>query len=463
MSCCFNPTTMTQARKPLPDRHVNHVQGMVLGVDEFRQEFTYLDGRDRWLARDLLGYGTVRGLGVLCQATAGAVAGQLDQWEVKVRPGVALDPCGHLVCVREEQCGHLNRWLAEHGAALDTLLGGAAVSGTLTLHLVLRYLDCLTDSLPIPGTPCRSEEQLKVPTRIADDFEIDFHLDAPAGSEERALRAFHRWLAAIPVLPWRTSPTLPADFETAVAAWTPTAAVPPAGITLGALDAADYLRQALRLWATVLRPQHFGRACSCVPDAPAAPAPPPPADGTVDGVLLATLRVDVEKPIGQPWRVKGVPAVSQADRPVLLPARTLADAAAHTLAAAAAGGSGWGQAGAAVPAVLGRFAASAEIKSGGVIDPQFGEVAIRSIKAGRIALSFAGYTPPDASHRYVVKALPVGDALANPGAPPVVAFEAFDADGFTLAIWRGAAAATQAEIEAMGLLVEVSELTVTAP
>src|SRR5437763_106871 len=50
------------APAPDPSKHVNYTLGMVLGVDDFTQEFAYLSGRDQRLARDLLGYGTVSGL-----------------------------------------------------------------------------------------------------------------------------------------------------------------------------------------------------------------------------------------------------------------------------------------------------------------------------------------------------------------------------------------------------------------
>jgi hypothetical protein len=45
-----------------PSKHVNYLLGMVLGVKDFTQEFAYLSGRDRWMARDLIGYGTCSGL-----------------------------------------------------------------------------------------------------------------------------------------------------------------------------------------------------------------------------------------------------------------------------------------------------------------------------------------------------------------------------------------------------------------
>ena len=51
MSCsCFSSHTnsMTLA-EPNPAKHVNFNVGMVLGVDDFTQEFAYLSGRDQLL------------------------------------------------------------------------------------------------------------------------------------------------------------------------------------------------------------------------------------------------------------------------------------------------------------------------------------------------------------------------------------------------------------------------------
>src|SRR5258708_29565187 len=64
MSCCTEQTVSLGTKKPDPSKHVNYAKGMVLGVDDFTQEFTYLSGRDEWLARELIGSGTVAGLAV---------------------------------------------------------------------------------------------------------------------------------------------------------------------------------------------------------------------------------------------------------------------------------------------------------------------------------------------------------------------------------------------------------------
>ncbi|HEX5708009.1 MAG TPA: hypothetical protein VFX96_11975, partial [Pyrinomonadaceae bacterium] len=93
---------------PDPTKHVNFSFGMVLGVDDLKQEFAYLAGRDQWLARDLLGYGTAVGLKVSTDYD-GESQGVV---EVEVEPGAALSPRGQLIRVATTQCADLNGWLA---------------------------------------------------------------------------------------------------------------------------------------------------------------------------------------------------------------------------------------------------------------------------------------------------------------------------------------------------------------
>ena len=179
MGCCNEPVSTLTGTPPDPSQHVNYVRGMVLGVDDFTQEFAYLNGRDRWLARDALGYGTLAGLRVFAEEDG------TDGWRLHVTAGSALVPSGQLVCVAADQCCVINRWLArpENAALVNRLLNPgsppisppvlsppAVTSGLVILHLVLCYADCQTRSVPIPGEPCRSEDELMAPSRVADDF-----------------------------------------------------------------------------------------------------------------------------------------------------------------------------------------------------------------------------------------------------------------------------------------------------
>src|SRR5712692_6462028 len=100
---------------PDPSKHVNYTLGMLLGVDDFNQEFAYLSGRDQWLARDLLGYGTLCGLRVSIDQT---VKGP----RISLTSGTAMSPRGQLICVRPAQCAFLNDWLIANEQAVQQSL-----------------------------------------------------------------------------------------------------------------------------------------------------------------------------------------------------------------------------------------------------------------------------------------------------------------------------------------------------
>ena len=92
MSCFSASANITTVAEPDPAKHVNYNVGMVLGVEDFTQEFAYLSGRDQWMARDLIGYGTVRGLKVRIEPSEKGP-------RVAVEPGVAVNPRGQMICV----------------------------------------------------------------------------------------------------------------------------------------------------------------------------------------------------------------------------------------------------------------------------------------------------------------------------------------------------------------------------
>ena len=93
MSCFSSATNITSTAAPDSGKHVNYNLGMVLGVDDFMQEFAYLSGRDQSMARDLIGYGTARGLRVRTEVDSEKGP------RVVVEPGVAVSPSGQMICV----------------------------------------------------------------------------------------------------------------------------------------------------------------------------------------------------------------------------------------------------------------------------------------------------------------------------------------------------------------------------
>src|SRR4051812_32122658 len=162
-----------------PTKHVNYTLGMVLGVDDFTQEFAYLTERDRRLAREAIGYGTLWGLEVTDDedATRGR--------RLAVSPGLALDRCGQPICVGSAQCLYLNEWLAANVEEIDQR-GHGAGDFPLPAYVVLGSRDCPTDSVPIPGEPCRSEDDLTAASRLKDWYRLELVLDPPPQLEEDA-------------------------------------------------------------------------------------------------------------------------------------------------------------------------------------------------------------------------------------------------------------------------------------
>lgn len=262
----FMPRVSAAVAIPDPGKHVNYTLGMVLGVDDFTQEFAYLSGRDQWLARDLIGYGTVSGLKVRKEKDDKGP-------RVLIEPGVALSPRGQLIRVTPAQCAYLNPWLAANKEKLNQHITqqGSPSSDQVRLYVVLCYRDCAIEMTPVPGEPCRSEDELMAASRLADDFRLELRFEAPAQKEEDALRDFVDWLRQIKIS--NTGASTLDDFLAAVresAHVTPLTSppavpltsppqdfmfgAPPSNLIIPAARAREYLRAAFRVWVTELRP-----------------------------------------------------------------------------------------------------------------------------------------------------------------------------------------------------------------
>ena len=356
MGCCNEPVSTLMGSAPNPTQHVNYARGMVLGVDDFTQEFAWLNGRDRWLARDAIGYGTLAGLKVF---------GENDGAEgprVHVTAGSALVPSGRQVCVPADQCCVLNRWLAktENAAIVTRLLDPGSpplspplsppvpplpgASGVISLFLTLCWADCLTRPVPVPGEPCRSEDELMAPSRVADDFVLELREKAPLQTEEDALRDFVRWLKANVQVVVDSSPPAAADDAAWLAALRPAAQawldaqsaspplsppvsfntlgdylfdLSPSSIAISRGRMCDFLRVAFRFWVTELRPIWMAMRCHRNEQRDA------------DCILLARVSFEVTWVGGSPtgaWQVSGSPVAADIDettRPVLTHLRML--------------------------------------------------------------------------------------------------------------------------------------------
>jgi hypothetical protein len=189
----FTPVALPHIAPPDPTKHVDYQYGMVLGPLDFQQEHTYLAERDRRIVRDLIGYGVISGLHV-------TLAGATDDRgpRLQVGPGAAVMPSGQLVCVSPAQCAYVNEWLRANRQAIDAL--STPPPKKLALALVACYRECETDDVPIPGEPCRGEDELMKPSRIQDSFALELRFDGPPQSEVDELRAFVAWARKIPIV-----------------------------------------------------------------------------------------------------------------------------------------------------------------------------------------------------------------------------------------------------------------------
>jgi hypothetical protein len=253
-------TTTTPARTlPDPAKHVNYTNGMILGVDDFTQEFAYLSAHDRQLARELVGSGRVRGLDVTFTSATAAAQAQLQ-----VAAGLAVLPSGQLVTISTSQCANLDDWLQAHRPDVEAGLGGGAPhSGPLELVVVLGFAECATDDRPVPGEPCRSEADLMAASRLRDDFQLDLRRPPPPGQDEvQAGQAFVAWLRQVPVT--ATAAGTLAEFLDAIRTASRVgqpgtdhcpaigdfmATPPPAGLAIPAGQFAGWLRAAFALWS----------------------------------------------------------------------------------------------------------------------------------------------------------------------------------------------------------------------
>lgn len=460
MTTCAAAASTLEAKAPDPSKHVNYTLGMVLGVDDFNQEFAYVIGRSRWQAREALGYGTLTGLRV----TQDVVASKGPR--ILVTSGTALTPCGHRVCVSAAQCAYLNEWLAANEGTVSQLLG-SPVSSTLTLYLTLAYRDCPVDLVPIPGEPCRTEDELMKPSRLVDDFVLDLKTTPPDQREEDLLREFVVWLRMLAFGGGGPYATL-ADFADALRNAVQIVESPPSSplssplagggihfnlgsplttLRLDPLLATEYYRVAFRVWSQEIRPRVHALCCQVSLCCSGQDGQVPRPD---ESLLLARVDLPVLMSSGH-WVVDDTQPVviDESRRPTLLHLRLLQELVAPGLAGA---GLGAGLAGAVVAAGI--------VGPGGARPPVLNGLAATKVDNSRVRLTFGGYVAPGsppAAVQYVVKALPLTHATIT---NPVIRVDDFAGDGIVLAVVRGnnGAAFPANAIDTLELSVEITRL-----
>lgn len=323
-------TTCTESTVLDPYKRVHYATGMVLGEDEFRQEQTYFLERDLLHNRALHGYGVVCGLDVSIVDTSNGP-------EVRVEPGLAVNPRGDVIRVPQAQCARLNEWLAREPSPIDPL---ATSPHQVTIFLQLCHDECKTDAVPVPSGPCRSLEDSSTPSRVADDFRLMLETQPPLQIEEDTIREFGELLRSIVIDdegPFISKEQLLAEVRTLAVVGSPDGSPPgspsigpsPASPPIGSpavgsppiqglripIDQADdYLRDAFRVWVHEVRPRILPGGRNC--------ASGPPQEKCV---LLAELTFEVIR-LDSVWRVNGDSTdvdVNRQDSPFLLQTRLL--------------------------------------------------------------------------------------------------------------------------------------------
>jgi hypothetical protein len=192
----------------------------------------------------------------------------------------------------------------------------------IKVFLTLCYTDCAVDDVPIPGEPCRSEDSLMSPSRIADDYVLNFTLDRPVHREMQALAVLTGWMngvadgaetdpAAVESATTQAGKQIMAALGLHVEGLTAADLAP---VDLAAALHADLQRGLQHWWITRLRPLVMAQGCA---DA-AVPAN--------DCVLLAELAVPVSRTAADAaWEPGAFDTIdlSQRNRPMMMSAMAM--------------------------------------------------------------------------------------------------------------------------------------------
>ena len=296
----FNTAITTQGALD-PYKRVKYSLGLVLGVDEFDQEQTYLMARDHLHQRGLHGYGTVCGLQVSMEEGSPP--------EVLVSPGLAVNPKGQTIRVPLAQCAKLNDWLANHETAVSDHLNE---DNTLSLTVVLCYRECETDLVPVPGGPCRLQDDSMAASRIADDFELSFRFadELPAQLEEEVVRRFGALLQRIEITHEAATFTTADELADLVRALPeePPETPDTSPLYVDAADSCAILNTAFIVWVTEVRPTLLADGSNC-------------AGGEPDEGCVILARLDMTLTAG--GEVDGDVTIVDEMRPILLHSRLL--------------------------------------------------------------------------------------------------------------------------------------------
>src|SRR5712691_975262 len=188
-----------------PDLRVNYNFGLVLGVNEFKQEQEYFLQKDYLYNRAFEGYGTVSGLRVTAEWLRG------EDVQITVGSGMAIDQFGRPIIMREAQCARLVAWLKRQEEKKKGIIEDHRPEGRkkkkeeqerreerdLRVYIIARYDDYPVGQVPIAGQACNTGDTDPIYSRIHDSYNIDFSWDPPAMPAWESVRCFAKMMARV--------------------------------------------------------------------------------------------------------------------------------------------------------------------------------------------------------------------------------------------------------------------------
>jgi hypothetical protein len=292
-----------------PDQRVNYEFGLVLGVNEFRQEQAYFLEKNYLCNRELHGCGTVSGLKVTLQAPGDDANDRV----VTVEPGIAVDQWGRSIVVRNILCAHLQAWLAKQDQdnqnSVATHLDAA---GNGHVYVVANYQAEPEAFVPVPVQGCNSEIT-QAASRIHDSYNIALTWTKPALPAWDAERNFARLLSQICIVP-ETSTSDEQKIIDCIRQLdqphpeTPPGIVSPQILQLPASQAREALARILGIWVTEMRPKLLSLDARDTVDNPA--------------ILLASIDLKLQKGVATngSWQIL-LAQPNDEQRPLLLNAQ----------------------------------------------------------------------------------------------------------------------------------------------
>ncbi len=140
--------------------------GKLLVERDFKQEQAYYVDKFRHHDQQLHGWGVVCGLKVHQHETAAC-----QSRFISIKPGTAIDCCGHEILVHDEECIDITQL-----PAIKALIAKKDTASH-TLQVCISYRECPTEQIPVLYDDCGCNETQCAPNRILESYDIDVLVD----------------------------------------------------------------------------------------------------------------------------------------------------------------------------------------------------------------------------------------------------------------------------------------------